>query len=130
MDFVYLVPSWNIFPTSIPREMVTELSPHSGHIPPSMILAKSRYSASPTSREISSPVKSAVLGNYRRVDSTAEVVGELGFVNVQIAADKQHDIAVVGVALEYHRLAGLFGSGFEQPADFLDSVAVGSAHFG
>ena len=57
MDFVYFVPSWKMLPTSIPREMVMSLAPHSGHMPPSTIFAKSRNCASLTSRAMSSPVK-------------------------------------------------------------------------
>ena len=39
---VYLPPSWKMFPTSMPREMVRLRLPQTGQMPPAEALAKSR----------------------------------------------------------------------------------------
>ena len=56
------------------------------------------------------------------MDIAAEEVCEFSFVDIEVAADKHYNVAVVVVALVYYRLAALVLWGVQELADFLDGV--------
>ena len=75
-------------------------------------------------------VESALRSDNSRVDIAAKEVCELCFVDIEVAADKHYNVAVVVVALVYYRLAALVLRGVQELANFLDGVDIRGVYLG
>ena len=73
-------------------------------------------------------VQPAFRSDNGRVDIAAEEVRQLGFVDVEVAADKYDNVAVVVVTLVNYSLAALFLRAVQELADFLDGVDIRSVY--
>ena len=66
--------------------------------------------------------QTALGGDVRGMNLSLEVVAQLGFVDVQVAAQEGHDVLVRQVLLIHHGLAGGGGGNLQEGAQILDGL--------
>ena len=69
-------------------------------------------------------LKTAFFGNDCRMDVAVQIVCELGFIGLKVAADKQHNIMVITIALIDNRLAGRLFLTMQEITNLLNGVNV------
>ena len=65
---------------------------------------------------------------YSRVHFRLEVIAQFGFVDLQIPADKDQYIGIIGIALVYYGLAAFFGGAVEETANLFDGLVFVSGN--
>ena len=62
------------------------------------------------------------------MDVIPQIICELGFIHLKIAADKQYDIMVIGMTLINNRFAGSLFITMQEPTDVLNGMNVRSVY--